>query len=88
MTTTPLPQAKGYTDTGEVRCSCGKMVPVRVCVKDLYTPPEVQQARADLDAEVKRLREALQDVVDYDHDFCTLPSDLREIARTALENRA
>lgn len=63
MTPTSLPPAKGYTDTAEVKCKCGRPVPVHVCVKDLYTPPEVHQARADLEAEVARLREALQAIV-------------------------
>ena len=63
--TTPLPPAKGYTDTAEVKCKCGRPVPVHVCVKDLYTPPEVHQARADLEAENKRLREALR--IAHDH---------------------
>lgn len=40
---------------------------------------------ARLEKRVATLRNALERVVTFDHEFCTTPEDLRDIARTALE---
>ena len=59
-----------------------------------YTVSQMQayatQARADLEAENKRLREALESCADYLYTTATCNSDraMASAARAALENRA
>jgi len=59
-----------------------------------YLTPVVQQARADLEAENKRLREALQNIkhmktfaIETTSDWCPLATEMVEIARAALESK-
>lgn len=68
MTTTPLAEAtyvltivadSGYESTMEGRCDAEQYA---LAVKALHEPA---QARADLEAEVARLREALNDIAEY-----------------------
>lgn len=57
--------------------SCGEHEKAAEAATELRRLHEVERQRDEL-------LEALENIVKYEHDFCTHPEDLREIARYAI----